>query len=132
MVPKLHDSCSEIDCAVHPFLDLEEATNFIKSEAHADANIIFGAAIDDSMKEKFQITVIATGFNNEKPMLQEVTMDKNTSDIMAADDSMDLDIVQPEPETQKANVVKIGTIISEFTDDGEYDIPTFVRLQKSV
>ncbi len=42
--------------------DLSEATDVIRDEAHEDANIIFGASIDDNMAEKVQITVIATGF----------------------------------------------------------------------
>jgi hypothetical protein len=31
-----------------------------------------------------------------------------------------------------AKVIKIGTIISEFGEDGEYDIPTFVRQQQVI
>ncbi len=45
-------------------IDVEKATEFIQREAHEDANIIFGAAIDESLGENLQITVIATGFEN--------------------------------------------------------------------
>ena len=48
------------------FEDLEKATGFIREEAHEDANIIFGAAIDESMGDNFRITVIATGFAHEQ------------------------------------------------------------------
>jgi len=30
---------------------------------------------------------------------------------------------------EPAKVIKLGTIISEFADDGMYDIPTFIRNQ---
>jgi hypothetical protein len=37
-----------------------------------------------------------------------------------------------DPSQRPATVINIGTIISEFADDGEYDIPTFVRRQQSL
>jgi cell division protein FtsZ len=42
--------------------DVNEAAEKIKSEAHPDANIIFGAVIDDTLGDKMMLTVIATGF----------------------------------------------------------------------
>ena len=114
------------------FVDLEEATNFIKSETHEDANIIFGAAIDDSFGEKFQITVIATGFDNERAEYgQELQSKSLTAPITQFESLLPDSVILTERERQKAKVVKIGTIISEFTDDGEYDIPTFVRREQS-
>lgn len=114
------------------FLDLEEATHFIREKAHEEANIIFGAAIDESLAEKFQITVIATGFNHEQTEKISVTeaqssrLQDNTTLIS------DLPSVPLEKTRQDSKVVKLGTIISEFAGDGEYDIPTFVRKQQSL
>ena len=112
-------------------IDIEKATEFIQREAHEDANIIFGAAIDESLGENLQITVIATGFENtqadKKDYIREVKSDIIVQEIEKEDEpSLQNDPVTPE------NVIKIGTIISEFTDDGEYDIPTFVRNQRSI
>ena len=42
--------------------EVNEAATMIQEEAHEDANIIFGAVIDDRMKDEIRITVIATGF----------------------------------------------------------------------
>ena len=39
-----------------------EACTIIQSAAHEDANIIFGAVLDEKMKDAVKITVIATGF----------------------------------------------------------------------
>jgi cell division protein FtsZ len=114
------------------FLDLEEATHFIREKAHEEANIIFGAAIDESLAEKFQITVIATGFNHEQTEKIGITeaqssrLQDNTTLIS------DLPSVPLEKTRQDSKVVKLGTIISEFAGDGEYDIPTFVRKQQSL
>ena len=43
-------------------VDINEAANLIMEEADPDANIIFGAGIDESMGDDVRITVIATGF----------------------------------------------------------------------
>jgi cell division protein FtsZ len=44
-------------------LEVSEATQIIHDAAGDDANIIFGAVLDDSMDEEIMVTVIATGFN---------------------------------------------------------------------
>lgn len=43
--------------------EINEASKIIQSEAHEDANILFGAVIDKKMEGKIRVTVIATGFN---------------------------------------------------------------------
>ncbi len=44
--------------------EVNEASSLIQSAAHEDANIIFGAVLDESMGEEVKITVIATGFRD--------------------------------------------------------------------
>ncbi len=46
--------------------EVDEAAKIISAAADSDANIIFGAAIDDAMVDQVKITVIATGFSQEK------------------------------------------------------------------
>jgi cell division protein FtsZ len=43
--------------------EIQEAASLVQEQAHDDANIIFGASIDESMGEALKVTVIATGFN---------------------------------------------------------------------
>ncbi len=43
--------------------EIQEAASLIQEQAHEDANIIFGASIDESMGETLKVTVIATGFD---------------------------------------------------------------------
>ena len=42
--------------------EVQQACTIIQSAAHEDANIIFGAVLDEKMKDQVKITVIATGF----------------------------------------------------------------------
>ena len=45
--------------------EVTEAASLIQEEAHEDANIIFGAVLDEKMKDEVKITVIATGFQRK-------------------------------------------------------------------
>jgi cell division protein FtsZ len=49
--------------------EVSEATSLIQEEAHEDANIFFGAVIDETLRDEVRVTVIATGFSkaDEKP-----------------------------------------------------------------
>ena len=46
-------------------MEVNEASCVIQESAHEDANIIFGAVVDPSLKGKVKITVIATGFERK-------------------------------------------------------------------
>jgi cell division protein FtsZ len=98
--------------------EINEAATLIQEEAHEDANIIFGAVIDESMGEQVRITVIATGFGekDEKvyPFVSEPVRIKR----------------EPEPASE---VQQPSRIFNLEKDDGEeledLDIPTFLRRQ---
>ncbi len=47
--------------------EVNAASSLIQSAAHEDANIIFGAVLDEKMGEEVKITVIATGFGDQMP-----------------------------------------------------------------
>ena len=43
--------------------EVETAANLVQEAAHPEANIIFGAAFDDTLEDELRVTVIATGFD---------------------------------------------------------------------
>ena len=43
--------------------EVETAANLVQEAAHPEANIIFGAAFDESLEDEIRVTVIATGFD---------------------------------------------------------------------
>jgi cell division protein FtsZ len=47
--------------------EINEAASLVSDAAHADANIIFGAVIDDALGDEVRVTVIAAGFDGGKP-----------------------------------------------------------------
>ncbi len=46
--------------------EVNEAASLIQEEAHEDANIIFGAVIDEKINDEIHVTVIATGFGDHE------------------------------------------------------------------
>jgi cell division protein FtsZ len=116
--------------------EVSDASTLIQKQAHEDANIIFGAVIDETMNEEVCITLIATGFEQQG---QEAVRRNEPLTIPLPADSLDMPTFQrvkeqevplqttaKEGQEDKREVIKLGTIISEFVND-TYDIPTFLR-----
>jgi cell division protein FtsZ len=60
--------------------EIHEAANLVSEAAHPDANIIFGAVIDDALGDEVRVTVIAAGFEGGAPKKREVgTVRRNDS-----------------------------------------------------
>ena len=112
--------------------EVDEAVSLIQQEAQdaEDSNIIFGAVIDDSLGDKLQITVIATGFDRQADLLKEQFSSEFAANRLTRDaPAMNVAQFSSSAFKEPAKVIKLGTIISEFADDGMYDIPTFIRNQ---
>lgn len=65
--------------------ELNEAAAVISEAADPDANIIFGAAIDESLEEEVRVTVIATGFEQRRsrtPRINDRGLDLDISDFL--------------------------------------------------
>jgi len=61
--------------------EVNEASTIIQNAAHEDANIIFGAVLNEQMKEEVKITVIATGFKTDNPQRRERTLNAKSEGI---------------------------------------------------
>jgi cell division protein FtsZ len=51
--------------------EIHEAANLVSEAAHPEANIIFGAVIDDALGDEVRVTVIAAGFEGGAPKKKE-------------------------------------------------------------
>src|SRR4051794_17219247 len=54
--------------------EINEAAQLVSESAHTDANIIFGAVIDDALGDEVRVTVIAAGFDGGMPKRREQAM----------------------------------------------------------
>jgi len=61
--------------------EVDEAAKIISAAADPDANIIFGATIDETMHDQIRITVVATGFDQAKQRLQQFVIPQPTPQI---------------------------------------------------
>ena len=52
--------------------EINEAARLVSDSAHPDANIIFGAVIDDTLGDEVRVTVIAAGFDGGTPPAKKV------------------------------------------------------------
>jgi cell division protein FtsZ len=129
--------------------EVNEAASMIQEEAHEDANIIFGAVIDEGLTDEIRITVIATGFGDakeeKKPAPQPVASVSSIAGAAAAKNKKVVhlgtivdDLDQPTWQRKKNGSEEIETVTLnksnfEFSatqeDDDKYDIPTFLRRQ---
>jgi cell division protein FtsZ len=128
--------------------EVNEAASMIQEEAHDDANIIFGAVIDESLTDEIRITVIATGFGEEKeerkPAPSPLASVGNLANATKKDKKVvhlgtivdDLDT--PTWQRKKSGSDEVETVTlnknnfdfnASSEDDDKYDIPTFLRRQ---
>ncbi|MEK6562511.1 MAG: cell division protein FtsZ [Candidatus Binatota bacterium] len=122
--------------------EVNEAATMIQEEAHDDANIIFGAVIDERMKDEIRITVIATGFGEKeerKPALSAVTYNANKDTkgkkVVHLGTIVD-DLDSPTWQRKKHDTGEVETVTSDKVsmqfsqeDEDRFDIPTFLRKQ---
>jgi len=114
--------------------EVNEASSMIQEDAHDDANIIFGAVIDERAGEEVRVTVIATGFGKEDraALSDEVKVPFSVIPKLGCDEKDIPTFVRKGNGTRRVQpeVIKVGTIIDTcFNDNGEYDTPTFLRRQ---
>jgi cell division protein FtsZ len=115
--------------------EVHEAISLIQESAHPDANVIFGAVIDDSVQEDIRITVIATGigraekvkFDTEKKVASMGAVTPLRPDETLYDH---LDIPTFRRATKKEvdplRFVRAGGP-SNKKDETDLDVPTFLR-----
>ena len=108
--------------------EVHEASSVIQKAAHENANIIFGAVQDDSMKDALKITVIAAGF---KEANRKAAHDK--ASFLPRTWRAGREVPEPPPAQQSPNVVhqvqqNVRDVQPEVRAD-DLDVPTFLRRQ---
>ena len=126
--------------------EINEAAGLVADAVHEDANIIFGAVIDESLTGRVKITVIATGFDRggasrspvanatQTPVdLSHYSLKGRTPDPVSVSMSArtaitrrpGIDLTQPMP-------IAVGgedQVIEGFDEASPLDVPAFMRRQ---
>ncbi|MBR6740857.1 MAG: cell division protein FtsZ [Clostridia bacterium] len=102
--------------------EIETAASIVEESAHPDANIIFGAAIDESLDDEIKVTIIATGFDTEgpnpikAPTTSAVVAEMVTGEAENADGNLDVypQGISGEKEVKKSEDDPYGDIMAIF------------------
>jgi cell division protein FtsZ len=65
--------------------EVNEAAKAVSEAAHPDANIIFGAMVDENLTEEVWVTVVATGYSGEQPRRPQRTYQEPAGEPRVAD-----------------------------------------------
>lgn len=124
--------------------EVNEAATLIQEEADEEANIIFGAVIDESLGDEVRITVIATGFG-EAEILQPLPAGKPSLSavrggglrahpapaaarkVVHMGSIDDLDVPTWQRKRQSESAAEHGAGAAGGDGDDKYDIPAFLR-----
>lgn len=90
--------------------EVDEAAQVITAQADPDAQIIFGAAIDEKLVDQVKVTVVATGFDETRRRYVQLAPEEIKAEVKELAEGEE----QP-PQTD-------GQI-----DEDQFDIPTFLR-----
>ncbi|MCA9970225.1 MAG: cell division protein FtsZ [Anaerolineales bacterium] len=102
--------------------EVNEAASIIRETAHPDANMIFGAVIDEKMGDSIRITVIATGFErgmSRRQLLQQ-EYGRSTADVLSRP------AAAPRPEPPSRSEPPSEPVQPRFSPNN-LDIPAFLR-----
>jgi cell division protein FtsZ len=121
--------------------EINDAASLVAEAAHPDANIIFGAVIDDTLGDEVKVTVIAAGFDSGQLPYKKVDV-RREADVMAASAAMPAAgvPVRPAPQAEpvrpaQPSTASPGASWSPTTTstrrpvdlDEELDVPDFLK-----
>jgi cell division protein FtsZ len=131
--------------------EVNEASTIIQSAAHEDANIIFGAVLDEKMKDEVKITVIATGFKTTHPQRKERGITAAQTAVASARTVSSYQIQQPAgvpraagtvpapivrqqvaPARETPSLATVTESIRGTVEPDDLDVPAFIRKRSEV
>jgi cell division protein FtsZ len=106
--------------------EVNEAAEIIKRKAHADANIIFGAVIDENMGDELRITLIATGFEANAARRPYIA-GKKKEEPTPASSTKTIAFPQPAKPRESYTPREEPTRREPAYDPEDLEVPTFLR-----
>ncbi len=123
--------------------EVNDAANIISAAADSDANIIFGATIREDLGEEIKISVIATGFDENRrrlsgfvsrssgPSFYNRPLSQSANEELSDEPELDkaepsFELVEEAPAPQSLKV-KLNIKHREVEIEDDLDIPTFLR-----
>ena len=118
--------------------EVNEAAELIHTEAHDEANIIWGMVIDENLTDRVRVTVIATGFGDHvgagAATAAQAGVAKSASTVMGSA-AVDAPAFGRKPVATSvqsgSEVIKLKklSVLTAGEDEDKFEIPTFLRKQ---
>ncbi|EHB5186394.1 cell division protein FtsZ [Listeria monocytogenes] len=112
--------------------EVQEAAEIVSSASDEDVNMIFGSVINDELKDELIVTVIATGFDEEKQAQQQAQANRRPNQSIqvnrpnyAVQDEQQNDCAQNAP--QQANAPVHEQQAEPQQNSSDVDVPAFIR-----
>jgi cell division protein FtsZ len=115
--------------------EVNEASSAICKSAHPNANIIFGAVIEESLNDEVRVTVIATGFDGVASVGEGESSNMVEMKAYAAKAAERGGFLRKrgvggnEPSDDQLRLRDLEQLTSRDLNEDELDIPTFLRRQ---
>ncbi|MDM8527675.1 cell division protein FtsZ [Anaerolineales bacterium HSG24] len=97
--------------------EVNEAAEIVQQKAHPDANIIFGAVIDETLQDELHITLIATGFD---------AVDEQRKPVITGGRKQGDSKTLPFPQTHTTEATSSSRPEPSY-DSEDLEVPTFLR-----
>jgi cell division protein FtsZ len=115
--------------------EINDAARLIQEAVHPEANIIFGAVIDDTLGDEVRVTVIAAGFDGGEPATKQKEARRSTfvgagTGVLATGDSQLADAISsPDVSWSASEHPATAPVDPAFDDeiDDELDVPDFLK-----
>ena len=114
--------------------EINDAARLVQEAVHPEANIIFGAVIDDTLGDEVRVTVIAAGFDGGEPT-QTTQHERRTNFVEA---QVPVAVGAPGCRARRATAAgrpsptcpmtqPVAPLDRDFDDDDDLDVPDFLK-----
>jgi cell division protein FtsZ len=107
--------------------EINGAAQLVSEAAHQDANIIFGAVIDDALGDEVRVTVIAAGFDGGQPAKRREGRREDAAGNTTVHNAMLGALPKPKDEDVALDAAIPGSRTGEAQIADELDIPDFLK-----
>jgi cell division protein FtsZ len=110
--------------------EINEAAQLVSEAAHQDANIIFGAVIDDGLGDEVRVTVIAAGFDGGQPAKrreQPIGRRAEEGEAPPAATTVQNGMLGTLPRPEDDDTTEVLPTIPATRAEDDIDIPDFLK-----
>lgn len=113
--------------------EVNEAAETVSQAAHPEANIIFGAVVDESLNDQMKVTVIATGFEVRGKLQEKLNFLTKTpvDEAVMSDSKEESSSKKEEEEKTEKQIFDTGPVLKKEKipelDAEDLDVPNFLK-----